>query len=486
MQEAKTEKTFFGHPRQLSTIFHIELWERFSFYGMHAILLFYLYFEVTKGGLGIDKAEAGGMVGIYTGSVYLATLFGGWLADRVLGAERTLFYSAIVVMAGHIALAVLPSNSQNLTGLVVGLALIAIGSGGIKGPANAMVGALYEKPALRHMRDAGFSIFYLSINVAGFLGPLIVGYLQDRVGFHYAFGAAAVGMAIGLVLYSFGRKNLPHLPVLKPLQKKEKIISFAAIIAGLLVIVGALQAGWVNGKNIKDVLLGVMLTLSVIYFARLFIQGKAMGANRHYMIAYIPLFIVTSIFWMVWYQVYVAVGIYFESTVNRMIGTFEIPPGWLGTTQSIWVVLLASALAWCWMKMGDKQPKTPTKFAIAMVIVGIGFACFLPFLYNAIPMPLIGIVGVMFVWSVGELMLSPISLSFATKIAPEQFKTQMVGLNFLAIGMGTIAGGKVFSLFYDEKDLSILFELMMYTGFITGVVLFVLSPVLNRLLKGSE
>lgn len=211
------EKTFFGHPFQLSTLFHIELWERFSFYGMQGILLIYLYYTADKGGLGIDKTLAGGIVGAYSGSVYLSTILGAWFADRVWGAEKTLFLSGIVVMLGHIVLAAAPG----LYGLLIGLIFIALGSGGVKSTASSMVGALYEQDEMRPLRDAGFSIFYIAINIGGFLGPLLTGLLQENIGFHYGFGAAAVGMAFGLWRYSLGRKNLPHPTVPHPLSKGQ-------------------------------------------------------------------------------------------------------------------------------------------------------------------------------------------------------------------------------------------------------------------------
>ena len=194
MPQTGTQKTFFGHPVQLSTLCHIELWERFSFYGLQGILMLYLYYETSRGGLGVDKSLAGSIVGAYGGSVYLATVFGGWLADRLWGAEKTLFVSGVVVMLGHLTLAFVPG----LAGLLCGLVLIALGSGGVKASANSMVGSLYEDEKLRPLRDAGFSIFYISINIGGFFGPLVTGVLQTKAGFHYGFGAAAVGMAFGL------------------------------------------------------------------------------------------------------------------------------------------------------------------------------------------------------------------------------------------------------------------------------------------------
>ncbi len=206
---ARTRRTrdedtrFFGQPWALVHIFGVEMWERFSFYGMQGILLIYLYFEVTEGGLGIPKAVAGGIVGAYGGSVYLSTILGAWLADRLFGAERVLFVSAMVIVAGHLALALLPGA----VGVGVGLVLVALGSGGLKANATSVVGSLYSADDPR--RDAGFSLFYLGINLGAFLGPILTGILQSSLGFHYGFGLAAIGMTLGLIQYSFGRKALP-------------------------------------------------------------------------------------------------------------------------------------------------------------------------------------------------------------------------------------------------------------------------------------
>jgi MFS family permease len=196
-------KSFFGHPAMLANLFSVELWERFSFYGMQGILLYYMYFTVADGGLGIDRSIATGLVGAYGGGVYLSTILGAWIADRVFGSERVLFYSAIMIMCGHISLAVLPGG----LGLAAGLILVGIGSGGLKANATSLVGTLYAEGDER--RDAGFSIFYMGINIGALIGPLVTGWLQKNWGFHVGFGAAAVGMAIGLTQYAMTRKNLP-------------------------------------------------------------------------------------------------------------------------------------------------------------------------------------------------------------------------------------------------------------------------------------
>ena len=187
------DRGFFGHPRPLANLFGVEMWERFSFYGMQGILLIYLYYSAAEGGLGISESTATQIVGAYGGGVYLATIIGGWLADRVLGPERTLFYSAAVVMAGHLALALVP----DVAGVGLGLVLIALGSGGVKANASSLVGSLYAEGDDR--RDGGFSLFYMGINLGAFAGPLLTGLLQEEWGFHYGFGLAAVGMFLGLV-----------------------------------------------------------------------------------------------------------------------------------------------------------------------------------------------------------------------------------------------------------------------------------------------
>jgi proton-dependent oligopeptide transporter, POT family len=189
----QSDTGFLGQPSVLANLFGVELWERFSFYGMQGILLIYLYFSVADGGLGIDRDTATGIVGAYGGAVYLSTILGAWLADRVIGAERTLFYAAVTVMAGHVALALVPG----LTGVGVGLVLIALGSGGVKANATSLVGSLYDEHDER--RDAGFSLFYMGINIGALVGPLLTGLLQKEWGFHLGFGLAAVGMAAGLV-----------------------------------------------------------------------------------------------------------------------------------------------------------------------------------------------------------------------------------------------------------------------------------------------
>lgn len=476
------EKKFFGHPKQLGNLFHIELWERFSYYGMQAILMIYLYYSLTDGGLGMDKAVAGGIVGAYSGSIYLATLGGGWIADRVLGAERTLFYSGIIIMMGHILLAIIPG----LQGLILGLVFIAIGSGGVKAPVSSMVGSLYENDEYRHLRDAGFSLFYVSINIGGFLGPLLVGYLQNRVGFHYGFGAAAIGMAFGLIQYSFGRKNLTHKTAPNPLNAKDKKNAIIIAVIGLMVVAGVVASGFLTFQNFKMVLFGVIIITSAIYFFRLLGDKRTTAQDKKHIMAYIPLFICISIFWAVWMQNYTLLVVYFESTVDRMLGTFEVPVAWQASIQSFWVVLLAGVMSALWTKLGTKAPKTPVKFALSLIFVALTFCIFVPYIKAGNPMPIIIYALSLAVITIAELFISPISLSLATRIAPAFFKTQMVALNFLALSIGMTLGGVLFGNFFDENNPLSYYYLLIALAGMSGVIFLFISPILKRMLANID
>ena len=339
-------------------------------------------------------------------------------------------------MTGHILLAIVPG----LMGLLLGLVCIALGSGGVKSSASSMVGSLYERDDLRELRDAGFSIFYISINIGGFLGPLLTGILQDRMGFHYGFGAAAVGMAFGLLWYSRGRKDLPHTPAPNPLRP-EKV-----------------QTG----------------------------SSQVEAANKRYIMAYIPLFLTICMFWAVWFQVYTVATVYFDETVDRTFFGFTVPVSWKDSIQAMWVVLFSGVMAAVWTKMGKRQPKTPLKFALAMLVTGVSYLCFIPYISSGTPMPIIVFMLVLLAITIGELMLSPISLSFSTKIAPSMFKTQMVALNFLALSIGFTLGGVLFKDYYNAESPLDFYWMLATIGAVTCGILLVLAPVLNRMLKGVD
>ncbi|QJU53521.1 oligopeptide:H+ symporter [Herbiconiux sp. KACC 21604] len=476
----KKERTFFGQPFSLVHVFGVEMWERFSFYGMQGILLLYMFYSAAEGGLGIPKPVAVGIIGAYGGSVYLATILGAWIADRLLGSERTLFYSAIVVMAGHIALSLLPG----LLGLGAGLVLIALGSGGVKANATSVVGTLYAEKDPK--RDAGFSIFYLGINLGAFLGPLLTGLLQSTVGFHWGFGAAAVGMAIGLVQYSFGRRSLPaHAKeVPNPLPANRRILIAVVAVAAVVVIVAAVLVGLLTADNLADAVALVTLVASIALFAVILSSKKIDGTERKRVISFIPMFLTSVAFWSLYQQQFTVVTIYANDRLNLSLFGWQMPVAWVQSINPIFIIILSGVFAAIWTKLGDRQPPTPYKFAAAAVVMGIAFLLFIPFSgTGAHGTPLLALVGILFVFTIAELLLSPVGLSLSTKLAPRVFQTQMVALFFLSIALGTALSG-ILAGFYDENDEPPYFGISGIVAIVVGVVLILLTPWVRKLMQG--
>ncbi|WP_105565476.1 peptide MFS transporter [Microbacterium halophytorum] len=476
----REDARFFGQPLALAHIFGVEMWERFSFYGMQGILLIYMYFSVTDGGLGMDRGVATGIVGAYGGMVYLFTIVGAWLADRVLGSERVLYFSAWVIMAGHVALAVLP----NVMGLAVGLILVAIGSGGLKANATAVVGTLYAPEDIR--RDAGFSLFYLGINLGAFLGPLITGFLQDSVGFHWGFGAAAIGMAAGLVQYSFGRRQLPSesRAVANPLPPSRYGLAIGAAAAGIALIVVLILTGVIRADNLSGIVIAITALAAVAYFV-VIIGSREIGRDaRSRVVSFIPLFVVNVGFWSLYQQQFTVLTIYSDERLDRSIGGWEMPISWINSIAPVFVIILSGTFAAIWTKLGRRAPSAPAKFGIGTAIMGLAFLLFLPWA-NGAPnsTPVLAIVLILFVFTLGELFISPPGLSVTTKLAPQKFHTQMVSLYFLSVALGTAIAGWL-AQFYDPTDEVPYFSVLGVIAIVIGAaMLMCVKPVL-ALMKG--
>ncbi|MGH3589227.1 MAG: peptide MFS transporter, partial [Pseudonocardia sp.] len=362
-------RTVFGHPIGLTNLFGVELWERFSYYGMLTILVYYLYYSLEEGGLGLPQATATGIAGAYGGTVYLATVLGGWLADRVLGMERMVFYGGIVVMLGHLALAVLPG----FTGVVVGLVLVALGSGALKANASSLLGKLYDKDDPR--ADGGFTLFYLGINLGAFIGPLITGLLQDSIGFHVGFGAAAIGMALGLIQYWAFRRNLGRFgreaPNPLPSSAMSKAIGIGVAI--VVVVVLATLTGVVTLGNLPTVTTVVLLLGSIAYFAIMLTSPKVTASERTRVIAFIPLFIANAAFWSLFQQIFTVLAVYSDERMDWTIGGWTAPSAWIGSLEPIWIIALSPVFAAIWTRLDRRAPSTPRKFAYGVIGMGLAF-----------------------------------------------------------------------------------------------------------------
>ncbi|GGJ91239.1 MFS transporter [Pilimelia anulata] len=476
------ERTFLGQPRALANLFGLELWERFSFYGMQGILVLYLYFTAAEGGLGIDRATATSIAGAYGGTVYLSTILGAWLADRLLGRERVLFASAWVVMAGHIALAVLPG----LLGIGVGLVLVALGSGGVKATATSLVGTLYPDGDTR--RDAGFSIFYMGINIGALLGPLLTGWLQQSYGFHLGFGVAAVGMALGLIQYRLGRRRIRELGggVDRPLPRQHRALYIAVAAAALSVLAVLVVTGVITADRLSTVVVGLALTAAVAYFAIILGNRALSRVERRRVLAFIPLFIASAAFWALFQQQFTVLPIYVDERLDRHILGGEMPIAWVNSINPIFVIVFAGVLAALWTRLGPRQPSAPLKFALGTIVMGAAFLLFIPLAGGgANSVSLLPLVGILFFFTLAELLLSPVGLSAATTLAPAAFRTQMVALFFLSVSLGSALAGTLAGSYSADNEVP-YFGVIGAVAIALGLVLAAISRPIRHLMSTED
>lgn len=475
---AASSATFFGHPRMLANLFFVEMWERFSFYGMQIILVFYLYYSVADGGLGLDKAAATGVIGAYGGMVYLMAIVGGYLGDKVLGPERTMYYSAIGIMAGHIALSLIPG----LGGVVIGLVLIAIGSGGLKTNASVLVGSLYSLKDTR--RDAGFTIFYMGINLGALLGPLATNFAWDFSGFHLGFGIAAIGMALGLIQYSFTRKNLPadvhH--VSNPASAKEKRQALLATVVFIAIVIALVFTGLLNPDNIESWVIGLIAICAIVLFIVLFRSDKTNETEHSRVKSFVPLWFGSVIFWSLYQQQFTVMAIYSDTRLNWNIFGMELKPGLFNSINPLFIILFGTLFSVMWTKMGDKQPSIVSKFALGLVGAGIAFSIFL--IPSNQDLVNVGwLVAVLFVITMAELCISPTGTSLATKLAPGAHKAQMMALFWTSIGMGTTLAGWM-AQFYSRENEIAYFSTMAIMSLIGGLAVFFGRKPILKMMRG--
>jgi POT family proton-dependent oligopeptide transporter len=476
------ERTVFGHPVGLANLFGVELWERFSFYGMLTILGYYLYYSITDGGLGLTKATATGIVGAYGGLVYLSTVLGGWIGDRLLGMERTVLCGGVVVMVGHIALAIVPG----LAGVGAGLVLVALGSGALKANASSLLGTLYDKGDAR--ADGGFTLFYLGVNLGAFIGPLITGLLQTHVGFHYGFGAAAIGMAVGLAQYVVFRRNLgTHgRDVPNPLPRNAVGLLLLVVVAAAALIPVIVLARVVTLSNLSQVTTGVITAAAAAYFVIMLTSSRVTAIERSRVRAFIPLFIANAVFWSLFQQIFTVLAVYSDERINWSVFGWIAPSNWIGSIEPVWIIVLAPVFAVIWTRLGTRAPTTPRKFTCGVIGMGVAFLLFLPTAgTSGKAVPALLVAGIMAVFAVSELLISPIGLAVTTKLAPEAFRAQMMALYFLSVGLGTSMSG-VLARYYDPAREFAYFGVTGAVAISAGVVVFALTPWVSRHMEGVQ
>lgn len=446
-----TERTVFGHPIGLLNLLGVELWERFSFYGMVTILAYYLYYSTGEGGLGLPQNVATGLVGAYGGLVYLSTVLGSWLADRVFGMERMVFYGGFVVMAGHIALAALPG----LTGVGVGLVLVALGAGALKANASSLLGTLYAKGDER--TDSGFSIFYLGITIGSFFGPLLTGLLNDAAGFHIAFAAAAVGMLVGLIQYVVFRRNLRGAGALpsNPITARNGMKYVVGALAVLAVIAAAIATGVLHIGNLASTASIVVAVATVIYFTVLLTSPKVSRAERRGVQAFIPMFIAITAFWTLFQQLFTALAVYSDERVDWNIFGWTAPPSFLFLAETLWTLPLLVVASVLWTRLGDRAPSTPVKLAAGVILSGVGYLLFLTMSGTSGPSsPALAVCFILLLFAVAELLVSPIGLAVSTKLAPSAFRAQMMALYFFGPALGSSLSGLLANFYTPENEVT--------------------------------
>ncbi|CAM5517441.1 oligopeptide:H+ symporter [Streptomyces pilosus] len=438
-----SEKTFFGHPRGLATLFMTEMWERFSYYGMRALLPLYL---VAPGGLGLSAGTATAIYSVYLSLVYLLTMPGGWFGDRVWGPRKTVAVAGGIIMLGHLTLA-LPSSGT----FYAGLGLVAIGSGLLKANISTMVGQLYQGPD-DPRRDGGFTVFYMGINLGAFAAPLIIGTIGESVNWHLGFALAAVGMGLGVTQFLLGSRHLdPASSVVpKPLTHQERASTLrkAALWAGIAVVAYAalgLSGNYtLNWVLVPLTLLGVIVPVMVI--ARIKRDKDLDRAEQSKMSAYIWFFVAAAIFWMIYDQGGSTLSIFADSSAENSVFGWEFPVSWYQSVNPVLIMALAPVFAWIWLALNrrGKEPSTIVKFASGLVLVGVSFFLFLAPLSIAEgghKAAALWLVAIYFTQTVGELLLSPVGLSVTTKMAPAKYASQMMGVWFLAVTAGDATTG---------------------------------------------
>jgi POT family proton-dependent oligopeptide transporter len=484
------EKTFFGQPRALATLFFTEMWERFSYYGMRAILVLYLIAPPDGttppgGGLGFSNADAAAIYGTYVSLVYLLPLVGGWVADRLTGPRKAVLYGGIVIAAGHFLMAV-PIQALFWTGLLV----IAIGTGLLKPSVSAMVGGLYSPTDTR--RDGGFSIFYMGINLGALIAPLIVGYLGEDINWHLGFAVAGVGMLIGLAQYMAGWKGLGSVgkevpnPASPAERRRAGIQAVIVIVVAIIVVGVALGALGLSIGDITVLFTGVVVAIAIVYFWRLFKQPQVTAANRDRLWAFLFLFLAAVVFWAIYDQSGSTINEFVAAYTDMNVGAFAVPISWIQSINPVFIIIFAPIFAVMWTKLGQRAPSTPVKFAMAIFGVGLSFLIMVPAALqaeNGEQSALWWIVSVFLVQTWAELLLSPNGLSVTTKLAPAGLVSQMLALWFLATAVGDSLGGQLVRLVDVLGWAGYFIACGVGTIILAGLFLLVV-PRIKRLMEG--
>ena len=496
------DHNFFGHPRGLSTLFFTEVWERFSYYGMRALLILFMTTSVAEGGLGFEVGAAGAVYGLYTGLVYLACLPGGWLADRLLGQRRATLIGGSIIMCGHICLAL-----PRVPSFYLGLGLIVIGTGLLKPNISTLVGQLYA-PADRR-RDAGFSIYYMGINTGAFLAPLVCGWLAQSAAFralltawgiaptlawHFGFGAAAVGMASGLAHYVLGGRHLGAAGLAgSSAEAQARRSAWWALLRGCLLaalagagLIALMQFGAIapTADGLGNAFGLLLLAITVGFFGWIFTRADWSEDERRRLWLVLALFLGATAFWSLYEQGGSTLNLFAERNTDTTVFGYHFPASWMQSLNPVYIICgLAPAFAWLWPRLGAREPSSTAKFTLGLVFMGCGYAVMIAAGVEAergVRVSPWWLAVMYFLHTIGEMCLSPVGLSAMTRLAPARVASLTMGVWFLASSIGSYLGGRVAGL-YDTWGLPQIFGALTLFAVVTALILAALIRPLNRL-----
>ena len=492
--------TFFGHPRGLATLFLTEMWERFTYYGMRAVLILFLVASVATGGFGLDDRTAAAIYGLYTASVYLAGLPGGWVADRLIGAQRAVMLGGALITAGNLMLAI----STSPKGFYIGLLVIVLGVGLLKPNVSAIVAGLYPEGGAR--LDSAFTIFYIGINIGGALGPLVIPLAQKFFGLRAGFGAGALFMLIGVLQFYFTRKYLGEAGLgaasvhavggnhnLVPRSKEWLRLWIGVAVLALAVL--SVSVGWIpmDALRLGQAAAYIIAGIGILYFIYYFVFADLSTEERRRGVVLVVLFVGCALFFSGFEQAGSSLNLFAERYTDRMILNFEIPTGWFQSLNSIFIVLCAPFFAWAWIALARRNlnPSAPAKFALGLILMGSGFlvmAAAAAVVAHGTKVLPYWLLMTYLLHTFGELCLSPVGLSYYTKLAPKRFVGQMMGMWFLAMSLGNLVAGLIAGEF-DANNIPAMPGQYMHIVYFTvgvGAILLVLSRPVKKLMGNIE
>ena len=502
------DKSFFGHPSGLSTLFFTEMWERFSYYGSRAILILFMTAPVAVGGLGWGVERAGPIYGTYTAAVYLMTLPGGWIADRIMGLRRSVFWGGVLIMLGQVCLAI----PHTTTFFFPGLILIAFGTGLLKPNISALVGQLYSEGDVR--RDAGFSIYYMGINLGAFLAPLIVGWLAQGEGFqailrdmgldptqswHYGFAFGAIGMGFGLLQYVLtanrlgdaGNAVMGSLTPESAAEARRKLWRGTSVVVAILValvVLGAMGVFTLTADGFSRALDWVLVGVTVGFFVWLFAAGSWTPDETRRLIVIVVLFLGAAVFWSAFEQAGSSLNLFAQRQTDTTIFGLGFPASWFQSVNAVFIILLAPVAAWVWVRLGRRDPSSPAKFGLGLFFVALGFAVMVLAAQKAQSGVLVSPMWLLVTYllhTIGELCLSPVGLSAMTKLAPARVTGLMMGVWFLASAIGNKMAGTVAG-FYERLSLPTIFGTVTLVALFFALVFALLVRPIKRMLQRTS